>query len=342
MNRLHGLDAARFLAFCGMVLVNFRIVSAIDSGTDWPSLITNAVEGRAAALFVVLAGVGIALGKPTRDMLLRRAGFLFVIGLINLTIFEADILHFYALYFAVAALFLGTSNTGLWIGAGCVIFLGLIGLVLLDYEQGWNWETLEYADFWTVRGFLRHSLFNGWHPVFPWAAFALVGMWIGRLPLRETIVQRQLLVGGMVVAGLALVPEFIVQDPDLVDLVGTSSLPPTPFYILAGCGSSAAVIGGILRLMPLLERMNSAPWLLRVTPWFTAPGRQSLTLYVAHILIGMGTLEALGWMDGSLSPIQLFWFSIGFCALCSLYARLWALRFKRGPLEALMRRLTET
>ncbi|MBL4767299.1 MAG: DUF418 domain-containing protein [Rhodobacteraceae bacterium] len=342
MNRLHGLDAARFLAFCGMVLVNFRVVTAINAGSDWSSLITNALEGRAAALFVVLAGVGIVLGKPTRELLLRRAVFLFVIGLINLTIFEADILHFYALYFVVATVFLTASNTALWVGAVGIILLSLIGLVVLDYEQGWDWNTLEYANFWTVKGFLRHSLYNGWHPVFPWAAFALVGMWIGRLQLGEKYVQRRLLIGGLIVAGLALVPEYFVRDPELRDLVSTAPLPPTPFYILAGCGSSAALIGGILLLTPVLDRQNNSAWLLRVTPWLTAPGRQSLTLYVAHIVIGMGTLEALGWMDGSLRPAQVFWFSVGFCAMCSLYARLWALKFQRGPLEALMRRTTDT
>ncbi len=25
-----------------------------------------------------------------------------------------------------------------------------------------------------------HSLYNGWHPVLPWAAFLLFGMWLGR------------------------------------------------------------------------------------------------------------------------------------------------------------------
>ena len=50
---------------------------------------------------------------------------------------------------------------------------------MLDFDRGWNWATLSYRDFWTIEGFLRHSLFNGWHPVFPWAAFLLWGMWLG-------------------------------------------------------------------------------------------------------------------------------------------------------------------
>ena len=74
--------------------------------------------------------------------------------------------------------------------------------------------------------------------------------------------------------------------------------------------------------------------------WLTAPGRQALTLYVAHILIGMGILDEMGLLDGSLSPQQIFQYSLGFCAAAAIHARLWALIAKRGPLEALMRRLT--
>jgi uncharacterized protein len=159
-------------------------------------------------------------------------------------------------------------------------------------------------------------------------------MRLGRLPLSEPKIQRQLLIGGTIIASLAIVPGHFVGDPELRELFGTTPMPPTPFYILAGCGSSAAVIGGVLLLTPLLDR-------LRCSPWLTAPGRQSLTLYMAHILIGMGVIEAMGWMDGSLSPAQVFWLSIGFCVLSSLYARLWAINFRRGPLETAMRWMTE-
>lgn len=334
MSRLHGLDIARFIAFCGMVLVNFRIVAATTPGSDWASLLTNALEGRAAALFVVLAGVGIVLGKPTRGLLGRRAAFLFVVGMINVTVFEADILHFYALYFVVAIFFLRAPNRGLWLGMGAILALGLASLVLLDYERGWNWDTFAYSDFWSLRGFLRHSFLNGWHPVLPWAAFVLFGMWIARLDLRRGSVQRGLLIWGAVAMVAAMVPVRLVQDPDLVDLFGTAPIPPGPFYMLSGAGSSAAVIGGLLMLTPLLDRLGLSPWL-------TAPGRQALTLYVAHILLGMGMLEALGLMDGSLTPAQILWISLGFCALGAAYARGWARWFRRGPLEALMRLTTE-
>ena len=61
--RLHAYDIARGLAFLGMVVVNYRILlSGLDPvGPDWLNGLTDAFTGRAAALFVVVAGAGISL-----------------------------------------------------------------------------------------------------------------------------------------------------------------------------------------------------------------------------------------------------------------------------------------
>ena len=64
-HRLEGLDLARFLAFAGMVLVNFDIVLRQPNLSE-PWLIDLA-QGRAAALFVVLAGIGFALGSGSKS-----------------------------------------------------------------------------------------------------------------------------------------------------------------------------------------------------------------------------------------------------------------------------------
>ncbi len=39
--RFAGLDIARFIAFAGMLLVNFRIAAQISDSTDWPNQITQ-------------------------------------------------------------------------------------------------------------------------------------------------------------------------------------------------------------------------------------------------------------------------------------------------------------
>ncbi|SDW14340.1 Uncharacterized membrane protein YeiB [Ruegeria halocynthiae] len=334
MKRLDALDAARFLAFCGMVLVNFRIAAEVAPGTDWASVLIGSLEGRAAALFVVLAGVGIGLSRISAGLLLRRAAFLFVIGLINMTVFDADILHFYALYFVVGVVFLTASRRGLWLGALAIIVLSVTANLILNYDQGWDWDALAYTDLWTLPGFLRNALFNGWHPVFPWAAFLLIGMAIGRSGLHTLCVQHRLIMWGFGAAVLAQFPQMMASDPELVAYLGTESIPPGPFYIMAGAGTASVVIGLLLKFWPTIERIRMAPFL-------TAPGRQSLTLYVAHILIGMGLLEELGLLDGSLNAPQIAMYALSFCVACSLCALLWFRKFKRGPLEAIMRRVTE-
>lgn len=332
--RLHGLDIARFLAFCGMVLVNFRIAAQVSAGSDFASSLTNALEGRAAALFVILAGIGLTLSPAPKRVVAARAAVLFGLGMANLMIFEADILHFYALYFLVALPILAAPTRFFIWAALATATIGFAGLILLDYEANWNWDTLAYSNFWTIEGFLRHSFFNGWHPVFPWVSYVFLGMWIGRQALGQKAMQNRLILWGLAASLIALLPGLLVEDPELRELLGTASIPPGPFYIIAASGSACAMIGLMLRLGNLLDQMGLAEWL-------AAPGRMALSLYVAHIILGMGTLEAMGQLDGSLTPEAIFGFSLGFCALAMVMTWVWNLLAPRGPLESMLRRISE-
>ena len=70
-----------------------------------------------------------------------------------------------------------------------------------------------------------------------------------------------------------------------------------------------------------------------------ATGQLALTLYVAHVVIGMGVLEVLGLMGaGTLG--QSLAASLVFYAAAIAFAVLWRRRFERGPLEALFRAST--
>ena len=60
-SRLDGLDVARYLAFVGMVIVNFKIAMGASDDGGILGILTGALEGRAAATFVVLAGIGLGL-----------------------------------------------------------------------------------------------------------------------------------------------------------------------------------------------------------------------------------------------------------------------------------------
>ena len=329
--RTPAIDIARFMAFCGMVLVNFRIAASVTATADWPSAVTSALEGRAAALFVLLAGLGLSLGQATPKRILKRAAFLFLLGLLNLTIFEADILHFYALYFLVAALLYRASDPALLGATVLIVLTGYVCLFALDYSANWDWETLTYNNFTTLSGFLRHSFLNGWHPVFPWAGFLTFGMWLGRQDLTGLRTQYRLVLWGSVAGITATLPQHLVHSAELAELLGTAALPPTPFYMVSAAGSACACLGLLLLAAPHFPNWISAP--LAVT------GRQALTLYLAHIIIGMGVLEALDLLDGTLRTGAIFAYSLGFCAACVIYANVWRRVWRHGPLEAVLKRL---
>ncbi|PCH45440.1 MAG: transporter [Hyphomicrobiales bacterium] len=347
--RLSGLDVARLIAFVGMVIVNFKVVMVSDiapSGqvpSGWLGALTGGLEGRAAATFVVLAGIGLGLSVSGAGQLqtlivtLKRAAFLLVIGLLNVLIFSADILHYYAFYFLFGAMLLPLSTRVLVaiIVAVNVVFVGL--LLTLNYDLGWNWATYEYLDFWSVDGFTRNLFFNGWHPVFPWLSFLLVGIILSRFELSRRRIQMRMVwlgAGGLLIVELisrgviSLVP---IADKEWVAILGTSPVPPMPFYILAGICVAMFVTGLCLLANNRLERAG-------VLKFIIPAGRQTLTLYMAHIFIGMGLLDVVNMLGGqSLETAVLA--ALMFCAAAIVYASFWSRWFKRGPLEFLMRRI---
>ncbi|MCG7492977.1 DUF418 domain-containing protein [Thalassobius sp. Cn5-15] len=330
--RLDGLDIARFLAFVGMVLVNFRIAAEVTSAGDVSSTIIDLLEGRAAALFVVLAGIGLGLSRAGATLVSRRALFLIILGMINVTIFDADILHYYGTYFLCVLPLLAAPARTLWAAAVIVTLIAYGGLIFGHYDAGWDWATLVYADFWTAKGYLRHTFYNGWHPVLPWVSFLLIGMALSRLDLASPAVRLRMALYGTLACTLGLIPAMLTTDPTLIELLRTAPIPPTPFYILSATGSACMAIAACLWAGPALMRNP-------VTQTLSLAGRQSLTLYLAHILIGMGTMEACGLLNGSLSNSAVLLISLSFCTACLIYANLWQHVAKRGPLEALMRKI---
>lgn len=149
-------------------------MGAGGSGPEWLVFAAGLLDRRAAATFVVLAGVGILLMMNKarleanvhqtlthRKTLLKRALFLFVVGLLDTPLWPADILHFYGLYIAIAVMFLTLRVRSLVAIACTLIFVFAVLVFVLAYEQGWNWETLQYSGFWTIDDMFGHICFSG-------------------------------------------------------------------------------------------------------------------------------------------------------------------------------------
>ncbi|MBQ6644092.1 MAG: DUF418 domain-containing protein [Saccharopolyspora sp.] len=250
--RLVGLDVARALAVFGMF-------AAHTMSGGW---LFSLVEGRAAALFAVLAGVSIALlsggSQPytgdrmrmSRVRIAVRAVLLFVLGL-ALTSLQTPamvILSFYGVLFLVSIPLLRVRSTTLAVLAAVFAIGGpLLSFVL---RQGIETNMIGYVpsfgDFGSGTGLwtLLHSLLlTGAYPVLTWLPFVLVGMALGRLDLRAVRGRIVVLGAGLGVLGygaswlamnvfgvreslLAILPPGL--PPQLLDIVMSSSYGHVP------------------------------------------------------------------------------------------------------------------
>lgn len=220
--RLRGIDAARGLALLGMMATH--LLPTFEANADLtPTWIGLTFSGRAAALFAVLAGVGLALstGKevPPEGAALRgarrgialRALVIAVVGLSlgGLEVNLAIILVQYALLFLCILPFLGLKLKALcaW-AAGWILLSPVLAYLLRPWLLAANppltlghnpsWEDLS-----TPMPLLGDLFLTGYYPVFQWLAYLLVGLVIGRLSLTKAPIAVLLLTGGTAVAALA-------------------------------------------------------------------------------------------------------------------------------------------
>jgi len=147
--RIFGLDIARAFAIIGMVLVNFKIVMGTEEvGDSWLHTVTSVFDGRAAATFVVLAGIGASIGsrraresvdgqgyRRAQVTLAKRALFLFAIGWLFFPLWPADILHFYGAYLALGALFLFASGRALCVLIAITASVSLTFITFFDFME---------------------------------------------------------------------------------------------------------------------------------------------------------------------------------------------------------------
>lgn len=361
-SRIQGFDIARALAIFGMITVNYRSTFPIDrAGPDWLEWAAGQVNGRAAALFVFLAGIGIALLsrrsrasgekadiRADRMNLLRRAAFLLVIGYWFRGLWEYDILHFYGVYLAIAAAILTVSSRGL-------IVFALIATVIFPFLYYILPEQLG-IDFWattnafTPRDIAIDLFFQGYHPVMPWVAFMIVGMAIGRLELTDGAVRRRLFIGGVSLALAAEAIGYVFLNMGLFKLfeapfpmldleeasvaLDSAPYPPMPLFVAVGLGWGMAIVSLCLSFG---ERFAGRWWIMPLVH----TGQLALTIYIVHGTIGVWAVEWFG-----VKPDRTLGWVIGYSAL--LYAILIVLatllrrRYDRGPFEAIMRRLTDS
>lgn len=203
----------------------------------------------------MLAGIGTAFmtrqARESKDPILlrqnrltlwKRALLLFTIGIILYAIgWTGDILHYYGVYMFVAAWLIAQSKKMMIFIIGAILILSQCLQIQFNYLAGWHptYVLLEYLDFWTPAGFIRNLMFNGYHPLFPWFCFFLIGMVIGTLDLTNHTLRKNLLVTGLLLVIMTeacsrlfikLTTIHLLDVESALYLFDTGPIPPNVMY----------------------------------------------------------------------------------------------------------------
>ncbi len=357
MKRIIGLDVARAFAIIGMIIVNFKVVFG-NQGNYLVNSIFNFFDGKASATFVVLAGTGIAIMYKSslksndflkfnilRKRILKRALFLFITGLILMIFWIGDILHFYGVYMIFMLLFLRKKSIYILLSGIIILMIFPLLLFFLDYETSWNFQKLEYYDLWTVNGFIRNLFFNGFHPVFPWLSFMFFGYILGKQNLRDNKTINKIFWTSLISFILVQLFSYYsisfftnqlkINSEELYYVIGTGSMPPLPIYMLNGTSIAFVIITGSI----ILSRKFSDYLIIDA---LQKTGKLSLTIYITHIFLGIGIIEYIYPENiGNFSINFSITYALIFSLISILSSYFWLNYYKKGPLEWIMRKLTD-
>jgi uncharacterized membrane protein YeiB len=337
--RILGVDVARALAIIGMVAVHF---GPTDVET-FAGRLYALPHGRAAVLFVLLAGVGATLLAGDRSPARLRAargqlGWRALVLLpLGLALAELDhgvlvILQYYALYFLVAALALGLRDrqllwgTGLLAAAAPFVYLWLWHLRPEWFDRGpTTWGE-------PVAVTLRQLVLSGSYPVLVWSAPLLLGVWLGRCDLRAALTHWRMLSWGLLAAiggattawGLTALLGEPVTEPSWALLLVDDPHSEMPLWLLGSTGSAVAVLGACLIVSARLPRIT---WPVAAT------GQLAFTLYVGHVLALDRRPDLLRFDEVGAAAASV----ARFAAVAIAASTLWRLLAPRGPLELALR-----
>ncbi|MFI9550628.1 DUF418 domain-containing protein [Nonomuraea endophytica] len=366
--RLLGLDAVRALAIVGMVYMHVGPTGWLSPApmADKPASlgwIEQLVSNRSMSLFVLMAGISVALmtGGSTplataRKRLAIRAVMLLLISLCvdQLSGLNLSILEFYAVWLILIPLVRLRPATLLTAAGVTGLVLPVFSFVVLNYGRDWpispmaggvdpsiGLAVLIHPDEWLAK---LHQLLMGGGFQTPYAIpLLLAGLAIGRLDLRSPAVRKKMAAAGAVLVAVCWLVSWFALGPlgaeaALAAMGGPMqpqpwasvlALPPDQLYALSIPMAPMMVGVGLLLLAGLLTLLERPVWQRVLLP-LTATGSLALTWYAAHqIFIHRVAGE----------PPFSFMLFAGMVVFALVFSPLWLRLVRRGPLEWLVHRV---
>jgi uncharacterized membrane protein len=352
LSRLRGIDMARGIAIIGMVMVHIGPQDLADGGPLGTAYRSS--HGRAAIVFIVLAGIGVSLLTGGRAPASRWAGaggrhsprlegvatrlwwralvlLPFGLWLQDLPTNVAVILQYYAVFFVIASGLMYLGDRVLLGVAACSATLGPIALVWL-HQTSPAWFQPGVPAWHDAARIVRDILISGYYPAIVWTAPLAIGIWLGRRDLRDTATGRALLAGGAAAAAIGFVVSDVlvgalgepVSEADWRQLIMIEPHNEMPLWVLTSTAIATAIIGACLLIARRLPRLI---WPL------VAFGQLAFTVYVLHVLVLAFQPEWL--VRDQFVPA---WISVArFGAIAVALATAYRAVAARGPFEILLR-----
>lgn len=369
-SRLIGIDVARGLALLGMMVVHILPAADADGA---PTTAWSLSVGTSAALFAVVAGVGIALSTGRRERLvgrrwagaavslLVRALLIGTLGLVLGRVVSGEsamvILPYYALLFLGAIPLLRLSAR--WLAALTVVLA--FGMPVLSHL--WRQTTVlpetynpTFADLVADPGdVLATLLLSGEYPVIVWLTYICAGLAVGRSRLFS-----RSSVGGVLVLGIGLAAAARAASWALLEQAGGRAALDAVAPLSMASGELTEILAfGADGVLP-----TTSPWWLAVgAPHTGTPFDLLFTIGVAFAVLGAMILlgRAVGyvlWPIAAAGSMTLTLYTAHLLLLDAPFmpdgssaayavqvvvllgvAILWRRDFGRGPLEEVVRAL---
>jgi uncharacterized membrane protein len=203
MKRLNSIDIARAIAIFLMVMCHFIIYITRPEGS-YPNIYffgDHILGDFPAAMFLFLVGISLCVsinksrqnGIPESSLFSRliiRGAVIFIFGIIFITVvwghkhtFDWDILTTIGSCIIILALLRNLSPKQLVLFAIVVLILSPYLRYLFGYPAFWDGD--EYTAPWTIDAILGGFFLNGYFPLFPWIAYPLMGLAVGKAIFTE-------------------------------------------------------------------------------------------------------------------------------------------------------------
>jgi uncharacterized membrane protein YeiB len=325
-----------------------------------PTLTDLVASGRSAALFAVLAGVGLALAFGRRPNVPRSAATVLVrsllIGAVGLALGMLEsgvavILAYYAMFFVLVLPWLRAGPRVLLPSAvGVALTVPFFSFAVRDGLPPRDTASPVFADLADPGQLASELLLTGYYPALAWLAYLLLGLGVGRLALQERRVAVRVAAAGAAgalaatglsylllgpVGGYDRLAEVVTLDDgttveQLVDAGRFGNVPTTSIWWLATDAPHTSTpldllaTGGTAMLVLGLALLVTGRAASLLSP-LAAAGSMPLTLYSAHVLL-LGTVETA-------DPVR---FYVAQIVAALVAATLWRRFVGRGPMEAVI------